>query len=140
MHVIISFDGSCWPNPGPMKVGYVIEDKEGKVLLTHSQDLHKQGTNNQAEYEAAIMALDRALALGATRAIVRTDSQLVVNQVKGKWKVGKKHLLPFLHRVQERVAKFTEVKWVWVPREDNTEADALATGAATSQEAPNGTA
>jgi ribonuclease HI len=83
-------------------------------------------TNNVAEYKAVIAALARAKQLGASRVRVRADSKLVIEQMKGTWKVRQPHLVP-LHQEAKRLARlFERVSWEHVRREYNKHADALA--------------
>jgi ribonuclease H / adenosylcobalamin/alpha-ribazole phosphatase len=79
-----------------------------------------------AEYQGVIAALERARELGARRVVVRSDSQLVINQQLGRWKVKHEGLLPLAAEVRRLARGFQRVTWQHVPRERNRRADALA--------------
>ena len=122
-------DGLCEPvNPGGTAcIGYIIK-KEGKVLAKTSQVVGrgKGMTNNVAEYTALIQALEKIQQLGLARQeiLVRSDSKLVVNQMNGNWEVKAPLILP-LNRKAKTMTTTMNIKFNWVPREQNTEADAL---------------
>jgi ribonuclease HI len=122
-------DGLCEPvNPsGTACIGYIIK-KEGKVLAKTSQVVGrgKGMTNNVAEYTALIQALEKIQQLGLARQeiLVRSDSKLVVNQMNGNWEVKAPLILP-LNRKAKTMTTTMNIKFNWVPREQNTEADAL---------------
>jgi ribonuclease HI len=79
-----------------------------------------------AEYTAAILGLERAAALGAREVLLRSDSQLLVNQLTGRYRVKTAHLQPLHRRVRELAAGFDRVRFEHVPRERNVDADRLA--------------
>ena len=83
-------------------------------------------TNNVAEYTAAIRGLEEAERLGATRVLLRSDSQLLINQLTGRYRVKTAHLVPLHRRIRELVTRFERVTFEHVPRERNVEADRLA--------------
>jgi ribonuclease HI len=83
-------------------------------------------TNNVAEYTAAIEGLKRAAALGATRVLLRSDSQLMINQLTGVYRVKTAHLVPLHRQVLEQAKRFESIRYEHVRRERNTEADRLA--------------
>jgi len=83
-------------------------------------------TNNVAEYTAAIEGLRRAHELGATSVLLRSDSQLLINQLVGRYRVKSSHLQPLHRQVRELASGFEEVEFQHVRRERNTEADRLA--------------
>jgi ribonuclease HI len=122
-------DGLCEPvNPdGTACIGYVIK-KDGKVLARASEVVGRgEGmTNNVAEYTALIRALEKIMHLGLARQeiLVRSDSKLVVNQMKGSWAVKAPLILP-LYRKAKMMKTAMNIRFNWVPREQNTEADAL---------------
>ena len=129
MHLIIRTDGGARGNPGPAGIGVVIEDDKGKVLEEHAEYLGTT-TNNQAEYKAAILGLKRAVALGATSAEIVADSELLVKQAQGEYKVKNADLA---HRYLELKNLETQlnghVKYRHVRREYNTHADKLSNDA-----------
>ncbi|HSL10571.1 MAG TPA: ribonuclease HI family protein [Actinomycetota bacterium] len=123
--VVIHTDGAARGNPGPAGAGAVVTTRDGDVIAEIAEPLGDT-TNNVAEYTAAILGLERAAELGATRVELRTDSQLLVHQLSGRYRVKASHLQPLHARVKELVASFERVRFVHVPRESNAEADRLA--------------
>ena len=126
--VIVHTDGASRGNPGPAAIGVVIAEPSGRVLLEFGEALAPT-TNNVAEYTAVIRALERAHELGARRVQVQMDSQLVVRQLNGSYRVKHVDMLPLYRRVLELIQSFDEVTFTHVPREQNTEADRLANAA-----------
>ena len=123
--VVVYTDGAARGNPGPAGAGAVVATRDGEILAEIAEPLGDT-TNNVAEYTAAIRGLERAAALGATRVELRTDSQLLVHQLSGRYRVKAPHLQPLFARVRELAASFERVRFVHVPREMNTHADRLA--------------
>jgi ribonuclease HI len=123
---IAYFDGACRGNPGPATSGYVIEhddkllDEQGAKLGT--------ATNNIAEWKACIAALQGAVRLGVTHLTVRGDSQLVIKQMTGEYRVKDANLIPLYNQALELATHFRACKFVWIPREQNP-ADATANAA-----------
>ncbi len=83
-------------------------------------------TNNQAEYKAIIVALEQAITLGAKQVELNSDSELVVFQLSGRYRVKKDTLIPLFQKVKELSVCFESFKVRHIPREQNSEADALA--------------
>lgn len=126
MHCLIRTDGGARGNPGPAGIGVVVEDaKTGEVLERHSKYLGHT-TNNQAEYRAAILGLERCLALGATEVDVLADSELLVKQANGDYKVKNPELGQRFLEMKRLEMQFSRVRYKHVRREQNTAADALA--------------
>lgn len=123
--VVIHTDGASRGNPGPAAIGVVIAEPSGRVLAEFGEALPNT-TNNVAEYTAVIRALERARALGARRVQCLMDSQLVVRQLNGQYRVKHPDMLPLYRRVLELIQEFDEVTFAHVPRELNAEADRLA--------------
>ena len=123
--VIIYTDGGCRHNPGPASIGVVIQDDKGNTLERISRYLG-ESTNNQAEYNAVIAGLEKAAGMGARKAEVRSDSQLIVEQANGRYQVKDRELKKLLKKVQEMRRSFERVDIVYIPREQNREADRLA--------------
>lgn len=123
--VVVWTDGGARGNPGPAGYGVVVTDRDGAVLAELSEGIG-WATNNVAEYQGVIAALERARELGARRVVVRSDSQLVINQQLGRWKVKHEGLLPLAAEVRRLARGFQRVTWQHVPRERNRRADALA--------------
>lgn len=126
-HADIWFDGACLGNPGPMGAGVVVQCAGKRRTL--AKPLGK-GTNNRAEYEAAIAGLSLALALHATSATLHGDSQLILRQLSGQYKVKDASLRTLHAQAKALMAELGEVKLEWVPREENVEADELSKAAA----------
>ena len=109
-------------DPGPAAVGYRIEDEDGGVL-DEAGEVIGVATNNEAEYRALITAFRRADALGAREVEVRADSQLLLRQMTGRYKVKSPHLRELWHEAQQAADRFERVRYVEVRRTENTEAD-----------------
>lgn len=119
-------DGASRGNPGPASVGVVIQDVSGAMLEELSERLGVR-TNNFAEYEAVRRGLARALDLGATAAELHADSELVIRQLTGVYKVRNPDLLPLFEAVKALERQFPDgVQYRHVRREQNRAADALA--------------
>ena len=125
MKVVAYTDGASRGNPGPSSFGAVVYDTDGNVLHSVSQALGR-ATNNQAEYRGAIAALEAALGLGAREVELRMDSELVVRQLSGRYKVRNPGLIPLHNRIRYLRKLFDSVSIVHVPRAQNREADRLA--------------
>lgn len=125
---IIQFDGGAVPNPGAHAIGVIIIEN-GIVIKEISRKLNGIGTNNEAEYSAPIEGLKEAINLGWIDIVVQGDSQLVVNQVAGSWKVNKDNLKPLNAEAKALLSKFQSAKVEWIKREMNSRADAAASRA-----------
>jgi ribonuclease HI len=113
-------------NPGPSASGFVIQDQSGEQVLETGGKFLGITTNNQAEYRAVLFALQRAKELQVEEIEFRLDSLLVVNQMKGIYKVKNKDLAVVYEQIKKLVQEFKEVKFVHVLREYNKLADAKA--------------
>ncbi len=124
MPVIINTDGGARNNPGPAAAGVVINDG-GK--LTEVKKYLGEQTNNWAEYEAVVIALNAAKKLGLTgRTLeIRMDSKLCVEQISGNWKIKEPTLRPQVAKVHALLKDFAAHRFVYVPRAENAEADRL---------------
>ena len=118
-------DGASRGNPGPSAIGVVIFDGEGREVHRESRRVG-HGTNNEAEYRAAIAALEAALGLGASRLELRLDSELVVRQLTGRYRVRNPRLAPLYGRLLDLRNRFQSVTFRNLPRAGNCLADALA--------------
>jgi ribonuclease HI len=123
--VIVHTDGAARGNPGPAGIGVQITSADGEVLAEIGEGLGET-TNNVAEYTAAIRGLERARDLGATEVTLRSDSQLLVNQLTGVYRVKTPHLQPLHRQLRSLAAGFDRVTFEHVPRARNAEADRLA--------------
>ena len=121
----VACDGASRGNPGPAGAGAYITGPDGAVLAEVAAGLGET-TNNVAEYTAVIRGLERALELGATDVLLRSDSQLLINQLTGRYRVKTPHLQPLHRRVRELGARFGSIEYEHVRRERNTEVDRLA--------------
>jgi ribonuclease HI len=118
-------DGGARGNPGPAGYGVVIQDQSGRKVAQLSEYLGHQ-TNNFAEYQGLIAALEYALEHGAKALKVISDSELMVRQIKGIYKVKNATLQDLHSRAKELIAKFDWFSISHALREQNTEADRLA--------------
>ena len=118
-------DGSCSGNPGAGGAGVVVKDERGRIIARLKKYLGSV-TNNRAEYQALIAGLEEAQRLGTKEVEVYLDSELVVNQVNGVYRVRDTKLKTLEGEVRRRLGSFT--RWVisYIPREENREADRLA--------------
>jgi len=126
--VVIHSDGVSRGNPGPAAIGAIIRDERGRLLASISQPIGR-ATNNQAEYRAIIAALEKALALGARQVELNSDSELMVRQIKGQYRVRKEALRPLYQRVKELQSLLEGFTIKHIPRQQNREADKLANAA-----------
>ena len=121
----IQADGASRGNPGEAGIGAVIADARGRTIKELKYFLG-MATNNVAEYRAVILALQKALDLGAGSVTLQLDSELVVRQLRGEYKVREAHL-KLLHReALDIFCQFSEYHIHHVPREENRRADQLA--------------
>lgn len=123
--VVIFTDGASRGNPGPAGAGWVIQDEEGDVLGKGGAFLGRR-TNNEAEYEAVIRGLKAALEHGANEVFLRSDSELLVKQINGTYRVKEEKLQALYHAAREALQKFRRFDVKHVAREQNREADAQA--------------
>lgn len=123
--VVINTDGTAEPNPGPAAIGATIKDEQDKLIASISQPIG-QATNNQAEYRAIIAALEKAIKLGAKQVDMRSDSELVVRQITGRYRVKKASLKPLYQQVKHLQNQLEGFTITHIPRQENTEADTLA--------------
>ena len=121
---IIYADGGGRDNAGPSSVGVVIADDTGKILKEYSHYLG-EATNNQAEYEAVIFALQKAKQLKIKNTELRIDSELVGKQLLGKYKIKDPDLQPLFIKSWNLRLDFEKVDIKIIPREQNKKADKL---------------
>lgn len=132
---LIAFvDGGSRGNPGEAGFGVVLQTTGGEIIR-EIQGYLGESTNNVAEYRALIAALETARQMGCKRIRVFSDSQLIVSQVRGFYRVTAAHLLPLYQQVQSLIREFASFSITYVPREQNQEADRLA-NAAIDQKTP----
>ncbi|HTG00879.1 MAG TPA: ribonuclease HI family protein [Nitrospirota bacterium] len=124
MELTIFTDGASRNNPGEAGAGvYILRD--GMTAGRIARYLGKT-TNNVAEYTAAIIGLEHAVAVGASRVKLFADSELLVKQLNGLYKVKNEGLKPLHGKVKELIARIGSVEVQYIPRAQNKEADALA--------------
>jgi acyl dehydratase/ribonuclease HI len=123
-----NIDGAARGNPGPAAYGIIVRRPDGTTHESLGKYIGRT-TNNVAEYYALIAALDYAAANGIRRLRVLSDSQLIVNQIKGLYKVKHPDLRPLHERAKKQAASFAGFTIQYVPREQNREADDLANAA-----------
>jgi ribonuclease HI len=121
----ISADGASRGNPGSAAIGAIIKDEQGGLIARLSRRIGK-ATNNQAEYQAVIAALREAIRLGARKVDITLDSELVVRQLSGRYRVKNAALKILYQEAQELLARLETVTIRHVPRAQNSEADRLA--------------
>jgi ribonuclease HI len=128
MRLQIYADGACWGNPGPAAIGAVIKDEQQRKLVEISQYIGR-GTNNQAEYKAVIAGLKSAMKLNADELVLYLDSELIVRQLAGEYKVKNIILRPLYTEVVALLKKFKNISISHVGHSGNEEAHALAKAA-----------
>lgn len=124
MKARLSTDGGARGNPGPAAYGYVLETGDGHVLAAHGEAIGV-ATNNVAEYRALIAGLEKAAELGVDELDVVSDSELLVKQMRGEYRVKNAALRRLWDEAQQRAGHFTRVTYSTVRREENEFADRL---------------
>lgn len=122
--VVVYTDGGARGNPGPAALGASVQTLDGDELDAVGEYIG-EATNNIAEYSAVIVGLRRAAELGARRVVLRSDSELLVKQLNGVYKIRKPHLQRLALDVREAARAFEEVRFEHVRRESNARADEL---------------
>ncbi len=120
----ICFDGASRGNPGNAAIGVVVL-KDGAPVREIAERIGRT-TNNVAEYRALLRGLEEAAALGARSLRICSDSELVVKQLSGQYRVRSAQLEPLHRQAVSRMRQFDRVSVIHVPREQNRGADALA--------------
>ena len=120
-----NIDGGSRGNPGPASYGVVIRDPRGEVVAKLKKYIGRS-TNNVAEYYGLIAALDYAQSHGIRALRVESDSELLVKQMRGQYKVKSAELRPLFERARKMAQSFDSFRIDHVYREKNAEADALA--------------
>jgi ribonuclease HI len=118
-------DGAARGNPGPAGAGVFVEPERDRPALEFYEPLGAT-TNNVAEYRALLLALERAEEAGADDVDIRSDSRLLVEQLRGNFKIRAEHLKPLLAEAVLRAKRFRRFAITHIPRENNTRADRLA--------------
>ncbi|MGH3116687.1 MAG: ribonuclease HI family protein [Vicinamibacterales bacterium] len=123
--IIAYIDGGARGNPGPAGYGVRIETRDGTLLT----ELHAPlgiATNNVAEYNGLLAALRHAAEAGHRDLLVRSDSELLVKQMRGEYRVKHPGLQPLHREASSLIGRFDRVRFEYVPRAENAEADRLA--------------
>ena len=129
--IIIYTDGSSRGNPGPAGAGVVICDEDGRLIKKYSKKIGVR-TNNEAEYEAVILALQKAKQIFGKEKVknfafeIRMDSELVCRQLGGRYKIKEEKLVPLFIKIWNMKMDFGKIDFAEIPREKNKEADKLA--------------
>lgn len=128
----VYFDGLCQPiNPGGISCYAFLVKSGGRTIYSDYgiavEPFSQDSTNNVAEYTALVKALQWLLEknLGSTKVEIKSDSQLIVNQLTGDYKVKSKRIMSLYKQVLLLKSKFQDIEIKWVPREENREADRL---------------
>lgn len=139
MRLVLYFDGAAFPNAkdvgGERGIGVVLEGPDG-VVKKISEKLPGTGTSNSAEYNALIRGLEEARKLGADEVLVRGDSQLVIRQLEGRYRVTSPKIRPLYEQVAKLSREFDRFEVQWIPREQNKVADELSTRPFAAAERP----
>ena len=126
--LLLYADGACWGNPGPAAIGAVIKDDNHNTLLEISHYIG-EGTNNRAEYLAALTALEQASRFEVEEVALYLDSELVVRQLQGRYKVKNIALKPLHSKIMSIIKNFKSVSINHIGHDDNHEAHTLAQSA-----------
>lgn len=121
---VIKSDGGARGNPGPAGAAFVIEDENGTVITSGGRYIG-EATNNVAEYEGLLLGLEAAAEAGISDITVQCDSELIVKQINGQYRVKHANLKPLHARAQLLLRNFRSVRVMHIRREENVLADAL---------------
>jgi len=124
--VTIHVDGGSRGNPGPAGAGVVIRSADDGTILFEGGYFIGRATSNVAEYQGLLRGLERAAALGANEARVFADSELLVRQMTGVYRVRNPGLKPLFEQARQQIGQFRRVRFTHVPRTENADADRLA--------------
>jgi len=122
--ITVNFDGGSRGNPGPAAIGVVLRDGSGAVLQEVGEKIG-EATNNVAEYKALLRGIELAASLGASEVELIGDSELVVRQVEGKYKVKNPGIKPLHEEVKRTLRDFDSWSIHHVKRAENADADRL---------------
>jgi len=128
LKLVVNVDGGARGNPGPAAIGAVVQDGEGNVLEERGERIGK-ATNNVAEYKALLLGIERAAELGASELELIGDSELIVRQVKGEYKVKNATMRELHTEVKKALRAFDSWSIRHVRREHNADADRLVNAA-----------
>jgi len=131
MKMTIYTDGGSRSNPGPSAIGVVYTDEKGSIIKEYSEFLGDRLTNNEAEYRGVIIALKKFKSLFGkdkakrTELLMKSDSELMVSQLTGKFKISNDNIAKLFIEVWNLKTEFNSVNFEHIPREKNKEADRL---------------
>ena len=132
MKARLSTDGGARGNPGPAAYGYVLESDDGHVLAAHGEAIG-HATNNVAEYRGLVAGMEKAAELGVRELEVVSDSQLLVNQMRGDYRVKNEALRQLWEEATDLERRFAKVRYTAVRRAHNELADRLVNEALDAQ-------
>ncbi|HIH00823.1 TPA: ribonuclease HI family protein [Thermoplasmata archaeon] len=115
--LLVYTDGAARGNPGPAAIGYAIFDPDGECVERDGRYIGAH-TNNEAEYEALLWAIDRTARRTREQVKFHSDSELIVHQVNGVYKVKKEHLREYVDSIQRTITGFRSFRLVHLPREN----------------------
>ena len=124
MKAKLSTDGGSRGNPGPAAFGYVLETDDGHVLAAHGESIGR-ATNNVAEYRGLLAGMSKAAELGVDELDVVSDSELLVKQMRGEYRVKNEALRELWERASDLERRFARVRYTAVRRAHNELADRL---------------
>ena len=124
MKLIINTDGGARGNPGPSGIGVVIAGDDGSIISVHKKYIG-EATNNVAEYKALILGLTEAQKISADELLVKMDSELIVRQMQGRYKIKEPTLKVLAGEVLVLIKNFKNISFSHIPREQNKLADKL---------------
>jgi len=139
--IIIYTDGGSRGNPGPSAAGAVFCNEKGQIFKKHSEYLGENLTNNEAEYQAVIFALQKFKALfgkklaKSTEVEIRADSELLIRQLNGEYKILEPKIQALFLKTWNLKLDFKKIKFKLISRTKNQEADKLANEALDNQTA-----
>lgn len=138
--IIIYTDGGSQGNPGPAAIGIVFCNEKRQCFKSYSEYLGENLTNNEAEYQAAIFALQKFKALFGkelsknSEIEIKSDSELLIRQLKGEYKILDPKIQPLFLKIWNLKLDFKKIKFTLIPREKNKEADRLANEALSNKD------
>ncbi|KKS15766.1 MAG: Ribonuclease H [Parcubacteria group bacterium GW2011_GWB1_41_6] len=128
--IVIYTDGGSRGNPGPAAIGVVVKDEKKRIIKNYAKSIGSK-TNNEAEYEAVIFALQKIRQIFGKEKIknleieIRMDSELVARQLRGEYKILEEKLFPLFIKIWNLKISFPFLDFREIPREQNKEADRL---------------
>lgn len=143
MKITIYTDGGSRGNPGPAAIGVILTNEKGNVIKEYAEKIGR-ATNNEAEYEAVIFGLQKAKLLFGKRKIkdmeidVKMDSEFVAKQLNGKYKILDRNIEQLFLKTWNLKVDFGNVKFTYIPRNKNIEADRLVNQALGSKRTVQG--